>query len=193
MWKLAAARLDERPLGRDAGIPPHYLVRALSCVAQSHCRTAAREQATRASNDSATVRECWRKRARAECGRLNPRWAMAWTRKQTPMRSISRIATYISVSRPPTAMPCHVLPGSALLVTPSHQAFAFAFPSTCLYSTYRPAGFGLGAQFGEERGYISLFSVHDSRATPINQGGIQGGSQLAAIRPSPRRCALLEE
>ena len=68
------------------------------------------------------------------------------------------------------AMPCHVLPGPALLVTPSHQAFAF--PSTCLYSTYRIAGFGLGAQFGEERGYISLFSVHDSRGTPINQGGI---------------------
>jgi hypothetical protein len=144
----------------------------------SHRRTVALQRANRplgqaGSTDTATVRECWCKRARAECGRLNPRWAMAWTGSRLRCCDLYPELLHIYQSQG-LQLPCHAMPCSARLGSACDTiSFSLDLPGV-LDSTYRPAGFGLGAQFGEDRGYISLFSVHDSRATTINQGGIQG-------------------
>jgi hypothetical protein len=82
------------------------------------------------------------------------------------------------------AMPCHAMPCYARLGSACDTiSLSFCF-SLDLPVQYRPAGFGLGAQFG---GRPRLHQpVQCSRLTSHNhQSGIQGASQLAAIRPKP--------
>jgi hypothetical protein len=126
MWKLAAARLDERLLGRDAGIHSATLGQGSFL-----CRTVAlqREQATRASrldrhSDSARVlvqaSTCGVRTIESQMG--HGPWPGPGSRLRCCDLYPELVHIYQSqgLQLPCHAMPCHVLPGSALLVTPSH-------------------------------------------------------------------------